>query len=109
MWLHLSIVHGIGEPDSLLRSAWTLHDRDMITGAQIKTARKLLGWDRTKLSHMAGVTTHTIAKAEGTARGIPPTHDQLAAMRRTLEVAGVEFIEGNGSGVSARLRKDKLS
>ena len=76
----------------------------MITGAQIKEARKLLGWHRGQVAIRArGITGNTVGKAEGAYPGKPPTPEQLAEIRTVLEAAGVEFTNGDAPGV--RLRK----
>jgi hypothetical protein len=68
-----------------------------ITGAQISAARKLLGWHRSMVANKArGITGNTVGKAEGTFPGKPPTDEELAEIKRTLEAAGVEFTSGGG-------------
>jgi DNA-binding XRE family transcriptional regulator len=52
----------------------------MITGAQIRAARKLLGWTRAELAARAfGVSSHTIESAERERTRIAPTDAQLAS------------------------------
>ena len=64
----------------------------MITGDQIRQARKLLGWHRGQIAIRArGITGNTVGKAEGAYPGKPPTSEQLAEIRAVLEAAGVEF------------------
>jgi transcriptional regulator with XRE-family HTH domain len=63
-----------------------------ITAAQIAAARKLLGWTQKQLSDRANVPEGTIAKLELGVHGVPS--QRLAALRRTFELAGVEFREG---------------
>jgi hypothetical protein len=78
----------------------------VITGDQVKAARKLLGWTRTRLANRAKLlTAYTVLKAEDGAPESPPTEVQWKAMREALESAGVEFIDGEAPGV--RLRKAK--
>jgi hypothetical protein len=75
----------------------------MITGDEIRAARKLLGWSRGRLVIRArGVATNTVGKAEGDYPGNPPTSQQLAEIRAALEAAGVEFTTGDESGVKLR-------
>ena len=70
---------------------------------QSKMARAAVGWSIKDLADAAGVHTNTIANFEvGRYRGDPET---LAAIRRVLESAGVEFIEENGGGAGVRLAK----
>ena len=72
----------------------------MITGDQIRQARKLLGWHRGQIAIRArGITGNTVGKAEGAYPGKPPTSEQLAEIRAVLEAAGVEFTDGDPAGV----------
>jgi transcriptional regulator with XRE-family HTH domain len=74
----------------------------MITGEQVKAARKLLGWSQVRLSSKSGFGDSTIAKFE---RGeMPLSVLSVSTIKRTLEGAGVEFHEGE-PGV--RLRSGK--
>ena len=78
----------------------------MITGAQIKAARELLGWTRFMLSQRANLHVAIIERAEEIAPGAPPiTAYQRALLRSALEAAGVEFTNGQEPGV--RLRSTK--
>jgi hypothetical protein len=72
----------------------------MITGDQIRQARKLLGWHRGQIAIRArGITGNTVGKAEGAYPGKPPTPEQLAEIRAVLEAAGVEFTDCDPAGV----------
>ena len=72
----------------------------MITGAQIKEARKLLGWHRGMVALRGrGITGNTVGKAEGAYPGKPPTPEQLAEIKTVLEAAGIEFTNGDEPGV----------
>jgi hypothetical protein len=72
----------------------------MITGGQIRQARKLLGWHRGQIAIRArGITGNTVGKAEGAYPGKPPPPEQLAEIRAVLEAAGVEFADGDPAGV----------
>ena len=74
----------------------------MITGEQIKAARKLLGWSQVRLSSKSGFGGSTIAKFE---RGeMPLSVLSVSTIKRTLEGAGVEFPEFERS---VRLRKGR--
>ena len=78
----------------------------MITGRQIREARTLLGLHRSALATKAKiVTTGTITRAELVDDEPPITIAQAVAIQRTLEAAGVEFIQDNGGAASVRLRK----
>jgi hypothetical protein len=52
---------------------------------------------------MAGLSTHAVAHFE---RGGTVKARTLEAIQRTLEKAGVIFIDANDGGPGARLRKD---
>ena len=64
----------------------------MITGEQVKAARKLLGWSQLKLSLEANVTTSSIVDIEK-GRSRPVISGR--SLQRALEAAGVEFPEGH--------------
>ena len=77
----------------------------MITTAQIRAARALLRWSGKKLADMSGVSLATIQRME-IARGVPSgLSKNLGAVQRTLEEAGVIFIDENGGGPGVRLKK----
>jgi len=69
----------------------------MISIAQIRGARGLLGWSQTKLAFEARVSIATIKRleAQGT---IKVSNDTREAARNALEAAGVDFIDENGGG-----------
>lgn len=70
----------------------------MLTGAQIRAARALLGWPASKLADRAAVSYATIQRAEQ-ADGMPNMQTKnLASIKGTLEAAGIEFIEGPYQG-----------
>jgi len=75
----------------------------MITSAQCRAARGLVGWSQQELAKNAGVGTVAIHQLEsGTSQ---PRRATLDVVRRALEGAGVEFIDENGGGPGVRLRK----
>jgi transcriptional regulator with XRE-family HTH domain len=70
---------------------------------QCRAARALLKWSQTQLAETAGVSLSTVNDFEIDKR--EPRADNLTAIRRALEDAGVEFIPAkNGKGVGVRLR-----
>jgi transcriptional regulator with XRE-family HTH domain len=75
----------------------------MIASAQCRAARGLLGWSQQELARRARVGVVTVHQLEaGTSQPRPAT---LQVIREALEKAGVEFIDENGGGAGARLRK----
>jgi transcriptional regulator with XRE-family HTH domain len=76
-----------------------------INRAQCRGARGLLGWSQADLSEASKTATKTIADFERGAR--EPYPRTLEDVREALEKAGIEFIDENGGGAGARLRKNK--
>ena len=81
-----------------------------ITPEQVRQARKLLGYSRYRLGQLSNVTESFIYVFEKTGRVAtilwrPRDFDGLASIRASLEAAGVEFIEENGSGPGVRMRR----
>jgi transcriptional regulator with XRE-family HTH domain len=75
----------------------------IVSGAQFKEARRLLGWSQSRLAGEAGVSTTTVATVEGGERKVPAL--TVSTIREILEAAGVEFTPGGEPGV--KLRKGK--
>jgi transcriptional regulator with XRE-family HTH domain len=75
----------------------------MVTAAQCRAARGLLGWNQQALARQAGVGIVTVHQLE---TGVTqPRRATLEVIQRALESAGVEFIDENGGGPGVRLRK----
>ena len=69
---------------------------------QCRAARALLKWSQTQLADSAGVALSTVADFEIDKR--EPRSDNLTALCKALEGAGVEFIPAkSGKGVGVRL------
>jgi transcriptional regulator with XRE-family HTH domain len=73
-----------------------------LTSAQIRAARALIRWSAEDLAKESGVGVTTIRRAEVDQTSMTVPND--LAVRRALETAGVEFIDGNGGGPGVRLR-----
>ena len=69
---------------------------------QCRMARAALGLGVRELAAAAKVSIDTVARFE---RGVELKARTIEALQRTLEGAGVEFIDENGSGPGVRLRK----
>lgn len=78
-------------------------DGAAITAKQIKDARSLLGWLPSKLADRAKITTGAVRRAEGIDGGSLATLETLAAIKRALEAAGIEFTAGEQPGVRIRM------
>jgi len=77
----------------------------MLTAAQIRAARALVRWSANELAGKSGVSWTTIQRMESQ-DGVPSaTARNLEKIRRTLEDAGVIFIEEDDEGPGVRLRK----
>jgi hypothetical protein len=81
-----------------------MNDR-ALTSAQIRAARALIRWSADELALHSSVSVATIRRAELRDEETAMTVANDLAIRRTLEGAGVEFIDENGGGAGVRLRK----
>lgn len=77
----------------------------MITGAQMKAARALLGIDQKELARLSSVSLPTIQRMEASNGIVRAVVDSLEKVVNALNGAGVELIaggarsEGTGRGV----------
>ena len=79
-----------------------------LTSGQMRAARALLRWSAVDLAEKSSLGIATVQRAEAS-DGVPSmTRANMAAIRRALEAAGVEFIPENGGGAGVRLRKHVL-
>jgi transcriptional regulator with XRE-family HTH domain len=83
------------------------YERKTITGAQIRAARALIGWSAYDLAGRASLGVATIRRAEATDGPLTMTVSNLAAVRRTLKTAGVDFIFDADGGLGVSLRRSK--
>ena len=70
-----------------------------LTGPQIKAARALVNWSAEDLSRQSSVSLRTIRRAEVAGWQTAMTTANELAVRRALELAGVEFTNGDQPGV----------
>jgi DNA-binding transcriptional regulator YiaG len=75
-----------------------------ISSAQCRAARGLVAMDQAVLAVGASVSRNVVIDFEKGRR--TPTRNNLAAIQRVLEAAGVEFTNGNRPGV--RLKEKKM-
>jgi hypothetical protein len=75
-----------------------------LTSAQIRAARALIRWSAEDLARHSEVSVTTVRRAElmPSATALTRANDQ--AIRRALELAGVEFIDAEKGGPGVRLR-----
>jgi transcriptional regulator with XRE-family HTH domain len=81
----------------------------MITAAQMRAARALLGIDQQTLADLAGVSLPTIQRMEASQGNVRGVIDTLIKVVEALNAAGVELIGDNvksdGGGRGVRLRE----
>lgn len=79
----------------------------MVTAAQIRAARALVGWSGDQLAAAAGVSLQTIRRMESDLGPGRSSAANVAAVQRALEGAGVVFVapdEASGVGPGVRLK-----
>lgn len=72
----------------------------MVTAAQIRAARALLGWSGAQLAQAAGVSLQTIRRMESDLGPGRSSAANVDSVRRALEAAGVLFLEGDDAGTA---------
>ncbi len=75
------------------------------TGRQIASARTLVGLGQAEVAARANVSTPTLKRMEASEGAVAGMQNNVDAVVRALEAAGVEFIPENGGGAGVRLRK----
>ena len=76
----------------------------MVTAGQIRAARALLRWSAAELAAMSGLSERTLQRMEAT-EGIPAGLSRnLELVQKTLEGAGIIFIDSDELGPGVRLR-----
>jgi transcriptional regulator with XRE-family HTH domain len=76
----------------------------VITGAQIRQARKLVGWSVANLGRRAKLAASTVQRAESVDGEPLITEAHAAAIRYALGRAGVEFTNGDEPGVKMKAK-----
>lgn len=77
----------------------------MITAAQLRASRALLGIDQRRLADLSGLSVPTIQRMEASEGTIRGNVDSLVKLIAALDVAGIELIgegaasQGGGRGV----------
>jgi transcriptional regulator with XRE-family HTH domain len=77
----------------------------LLSSELIRAARALLRWEQRDLSVASSVSLPTIKRLESKPGAMAAHGSTVTALRKALEVAGVEFIDENGGGPGVRLRK----
>jgi transcriptional regulator with XRE-family HTH domain len=80
----------------------------MITAAQLRAARVLLGIDQRRLAELSGLSVPTIQRMEASETMIRGNVDSLVKLITALEGAGIELIDdgasSDGGGRGVRLK-----
>jgi transcriptional regulator with XRE-family HTH domain len=80
----------------------------MITAAQLRAARALVGLDQRKLAELSGLSLPTIQRMEASEEVIRGNVDSLMKLVTALDAAGIELISDNavstGGGRGVRLK-----
>lgn len=72
----------------------------MLTSAQLRAARALLGIDQKTLAGMAGVSVPTIQRMEASQGNVRGVVDSLVKIVGALDAAGVELIDDGAVSAS---------
>ncbi|MET4067702.1 transcriptional regulator with XRE-family HTH domain [Bradyrhizobium sp. S3.2.6] len=80
----------------------------MITAAQLRAARVLLGIDQRRLAEMSGLSVPTIQRMEASEKMVRGNVDSLVKLIAALDAAGIELID-EGAVSSAEGRGVRLN
>ena len=85
----------------------------MITAAQLRAARLLLGIDQRRLAEISGLSVPTIQRMEASETMIRGNVDSLVKLIDALGAAGIEMIDegavSNSKGRGVRLKMDSAA
>jgi transcriptional regulator with XRE-family HTH domain len=80
----------------------------MITSAQLRAARVLLGFDQRRLAELSGLSVPTIQRMEASETMVRGNVDSLVKLIKALDAAGIEMIDegavSNSHGRGVRLK-----
>ncbi|KAA9388930.1 helix-turn-helix transcriptional regulator [Neorhizobium galegae] len=65
-----------------------------ITGKQLAAARTLLGLGQVEVAQLANVSAPTLRRMESSKGEVEGMKNNVSAVIRALETAGIEFIDG---------------
>ena len=85
----------------------------MMTAAQLRAARVLLGIDQRRLAELSGLSVATIQRMESSEAMIRGNVDSLVKLIAAFEAAGIELIDdgaaSHSQGRGVRLKADSAS
>ena len=83
----------------------------MISAAQLRAARALIGIDQRELAQLSGLSVPTVQRMEASEGVIRGNVDSLMKLVAALEAAGIELIAenalSNGGGRGVRLKASR--
>ena len=77
----------------------------MISVAQMRAARGLVGWNQSRLAEASGLALSTIKRMETSEGNLRGTAENVWKVQMALQEAGVIFIDEGDEGPGVRLRK----
>jgi len=77
----------------------------LITRGELKAARAVVGWEQTDLAKKAGVAISTVRRMESFDGEVEASTSTLSLVQRTLQKAGVEFLNHERPGVRMKAVK----
>jgi transcriptional regulator with XRE-family HTH domain len=87
---------------------WGPGGRPMITAAQLRAARVLLGIDQRRLAELSGLSVPTIQRMEASGTMVRGNVDSLVRLIAAFDAAGIEMIDegvpSNARGRGVRLK-----
>lgn len=78
---------------------------DNPTGRQLAAARALVGLTQAEIASQSKLSIPTLKRMEATDGPVAGMQNNIDAVVRALEAAGVKFIPENGGGAGVRLAK----
>ena len=79
----------------------------MISDAQLRAARGLLGWNQHRLAESSGVSLSTIRRMESSEGLIRGNAANVWKIQQALEDVGIEFTNGDAPGVRLKHPQEK--
>ena len=76
----------------------------MLSAKQLRAARALIGWEQSHLANATGLAIGTIRRMEASDGPVRGNARNVWKVQRSLEEAGVIFINENGGGAGVRLK-----
>jgi len=80
----------------------------MMSVAQLRAARGLIGWNQSRLAEASGLALSTIKRMETSEGVLRGTAENVWRVQKALQEAGVIFIDEDEEGPGVRLRKSRV-